>query len=31
MVEGAAKRRQAEAELGKIESDLKAKLLEINK
>ncbi len=30
-VEGAAKRRQAEAELGKIESDLKAKLLEINK
>ncbi len=29
--EGAAKRRQAEAELGKIESDLKAKLLEINK
>ena len=29
--EGAAKRRQAEAELGKIESDLKAKLLEMNK
>ncbi len=29
--EGAAKRRQAEAELGRIESDLKAKLLEINK
>ncbi len=28
--EGAAKRRQAEAELGKIESDLKRKLLEIN-
>ena len=30
-VEGAAKRRQAEVELGKIESDLKNKLLEINK
>ena len=30
-VEGAAKRRQAEAELGRIESDLKAKLLEMNK
>ncbi len=30
-VEGAAKRRQAEAELGRIESDLRAKLLEINR
>jgi len=30
-VEGAQKRREAETELGKIESDLKAKLLEINK
>ena len=29
-VEGAAKRRQAETELGRIESDLKAKLLELN-
>ncbi len=29
--EGAAKRRAAEAELGKIESDLKSKLLELNK
>lgn len=29
--EGAAKRRAAEVELGRIESDLKAKLLEINK
>ncbi len=29
--EGAEKRRQAEAELGKIESDLKAKLLEMNR
>ena len=28
--DGAAKRRQAETELGKIESDLRAKLLEIN-
>ncbi len=30
-VEGAAKRRQAEQELGRIESDLKSKLLEMNK